>query len=89
MQSPPPDGRPLDVPPDHRKEPRTVTTHQNPAGPARLLLTVEEAAERLGVGRSTMYGLILDGAVESVHIGRLRRVPVDALPRYLDHLRTL
>jgi excisionase family DNA binding protein len=53
----------------------------------KLLLTVEEAAERLGVGRSTMYGLILDGAVESIHIGRLRRVPADALSEYLTRLR--
>ena len=53
----------------------------------QLLLTVDEAAQRLGVGRSTMYGLILDGVVESVRIGRLRRVPADALPRYLDQLR--
>jgi excisionase family DNA binding protein len=53
----------------------------------QLLLTVDEAAERLGIGRSTMYGLILDGAVESVRIGRLRRVPADALPKYLDELR--
>jgi excisionase family DNA binding protein len=66
-----------------------VSLHNNPASSGRLLLTVEEAADRLGVGRSTMYGLILDGAVESVRIGRLRRVPVDALPRYLDQLRNL
>lgn len=58
-----------------------------PPAPPRLLLTVEEAAEQLGVGRSTMYGLILDGAVESVHIGRLRRVPTDALPKFLYTLR--
>jgi excisionase family DNA binding protein len=52
-----------------------------------LLLTVEEAADRLGVGRSTMYGLISDGDVESVQIGRLRRVPADALPEFLARLR--
>lgn len=53
----------------------------------RLLLTIEQAAERLGVGRSTMYGLVLDGEVESVRIGRLRRIPHDALTDYLDELR--
>jgi len=53
----------------------------------RLLLTIEQAAQRLGVGRSTMYGLVLDGEVESVRIGRLRRVPHDALTDYLDQLR--
>jgi excisionase family DNA binding protein len=54
---------------------------------ARLLLTVEEAAKRLGVGRTLMYTLVKDGEVESVQIGRLRRIPADALPRYLEQLR--
>jgi excisionase family DNA binding protein len=54
----------------------------------RLLLTVEEAAEQLGIGRTLMYALVKGGQVESVHIGRLRRIPADALPRYLERLRT-
>ncbi|MGH3867833.1 MAG: helix-turn-helix domain-containing protein [Pseudonocardiaceae bacterium] len=53
----------------------------------RLLLTVEEAAKRLGVGRTLMYTLVKDGEVESVQIGRLRRIPADALFRYLEQLR--
>ena len=52
-----------------------------------LVLTVEEAAERLGVGRTVMYALVSSGAVESVRIGRLRRVPADALVDFLDGLR--
>lgn len=62
--------------------------HVTAATAPRLLLTIEEAAERLGVGRSTMYGLIKDGEVESVQIGRLRRVPADALPEFLVRLRS-
>ena len=54
----------------------------------RIVLTVEQAAERLSVGRSTMYGLVSSGAVESVKIGQLRRIPVDALVRYVEALRT-
>lgn len=54
----------------------------------RLVLTVEQAAERLGIGRTLMYSLISSGAVESVTIGRLRRVPADALVRYVESLRT-
>ena len=60
---------------------------QSDPKPPRLLITVEEAADQLGVGRSTMYGLIRDGEVESVQIGRLRRVPADALPAFLAQLR--
>ncbi len=53
----------------------------------RLLLTVEEAADRLGIGRSLMYELIQDGAVESVRVGRLRRVPVEALTEFVAAVR--
>jgi excisionase family DNA binding protein len=55
--------------------------------PMPLVLTVEQAAERLGIGRTIMYALVSSGAVESVRIGRLRRVPADALVTFLDDLR--
>ena len=55
--------------------------------PVRLVLTVEEAAERLGIGRTMMYALITAGDVESVRIGRLRRVPADALDAFVSRLR--
>ena len=57
------------------------------SAPLPLVLTVEQAAERLGVGRTVMYALVSSGAVESVLIGRLRRVPADALVTFLDELR--
>ncbi|GAA3636333.1 excisionase family DNA-binding protein [Microlunatus ginsengisoli] len=57
------------------------------AQPVPLVLTVEQAAERLGIGRTIMYALVSSGAVESVRIGRLRRVPADALVTFLDDLR--
>ena len=41
----------------------------------RLLLRIEEAANRLGIGRSLMYRLVLSGQVQSVPLGRLRRIP--------------
>jgi excisionase family DNA binding protein len=53
----------------------------------RMLLTVEEAAERLGVGRSTMYQLIAAGLIDSVRVGRLRRIEPDALATYIARLR--
>jgi excisionase family DNA binding protein len=54
--------------------------------PERVLLTVEEAAEQLGIGRTTMFALIKEGAIESVQIGRLRRVPVAAVQAYAARL---
>jgi excisionase family DNA binding protein len=57
--------------------------------PARtVLLTVEEAAHRLNIGRTTMYGLVSAGAVESVTIGRLRRVPSECLDNFVAALRS-
>ena len=53
----------------------------------RIVLTIEEAAERLGIGRTLMYSLVASGEVESVQIGRLRRVPTDALDDFLSRLR--
>lgn len=52
-----------------------------------LLLTPEVAAERLSCGRTKVYELIRTGALESVKVGRLRRVPVDALNAYVESLR--
>lgn len=54
-----------------------------------VLLTVEEAAERLHIGRTTMYALVSSGAVESVKVGRLRRVPVECLAAYVTVLRMI
>jgi excisionase family DNA binding protein len=55
--------------------------------PIRIVLTVAEAAEILGIGRTLMYSLVTSGAVESVTIGRLRRIPSDALSAYVQALR--
>ncbi|WP_019874563.1 excisionase family DNA-binding protein [Sporichthya polymorpha] len=53
----------------------------------RIVLTVEQAAESLGIGRTLMYELISTGTVESVLIGRLRRIPAGALADYVERLR--
>lgn len=39
--------------------------------PVRVLLTVEEAAERLHIGKTKTYALVKSGEIESVLIGRL------------------
>ncbi|MFJ8298723.1 excisionase family DNA-binding protein [Streptomyces sp. NPDC094447] len=56
--------------------------------PTFVLLTVEEAARRLRVGRTTCFALIRTGALESLMVGGLRRVPVDAPAAYVARLRT-
>jgi excisionase family DNA binding protein len=52
-----------------------------------LLLTVEEAAKRLRLGRTLVYRLISSGELESVTVGRLRRVPAECLTEYVATLR--
>jgi excisionase family DNA binding protein len=52
-----------------------------------LMLTVEEAARRLGLGRTLVYQLISSGELESVTVGRLRRVPTECLGEYVKTLR--
>lgn len=51
-----------------------------------VLLTAERAAERLSLGRTTVYGLIASGELASVKVGRARRVPAGALDAYVARL---
>jgi excisionase family DNA binding protein len=53
----------------------------------RLLLSVDEAAQRLHIGRSTVYTLVAQNQLESVKIGKLRRIPATALDDYVASLR--
>jgi excisionase family DNA binding protein len=50
--------------------------------------TVENAAGLLSISRTRMYQLIGNGDVFSVRIGRLRRIPDDALTAYMHQLTT-
>jgi excisionase family DNA binding protein len=52
----------------------------------KMLYTPTEAAQALGVSRSTIYVLMATGEVPSVRIGSCRRVPVDELRRYVAGL---
>ncbi len=56
--------------------------------PRPALLTVKQAAGVLNLGRSTVYQLIADGRLDVVHIGRSARVPVDAITKFINELRT-
>jgi len=49
----------------------------------RLLITVEEAARRLGIGRSLAWRLVRSGELPSVRLGRLVRIPEQALADWL------
>jgi len=57
------------------------------SGSEQLLLTIPEAAARLGIGRSTVYELTATGALEVVHIGRCARIPAAALDDFVQRIR--
>ena len=52
-----------------------------------LLLRPAEVAERLSLSRSIVYELLLRREIESILIGRSRRIPMAALTAYVDRLR--
>jgi excisionase family DNA binding protein len=64
--------------------PDTPTSRPTPV--EALVLTVEETADVLKVGRTTVYNLLKSGCLDSIMIGRLRRIPYTDLLTYLDQL---
>ena len=55
----------------------------------RLLLTPEEAAKVLRIGRTTVYALMKSGELRPVHIGRSCRIPQAEVERYVRRLQAL
>jgi excisionase family DNA binding protein len=53
-----------------------------------LLLTPEEAADVLSVGRTTIYALMKIGELRPVHIGRSCRLSRAELERYVRRLES-
>jgi excisionase family DNA binding protein len=52
----------------------------------RLLITVDEAARRLSIGRSHLYGHLLRGTLRSIRIGRSRRISSSDLEAFIEEL---
>ena len=52
-----------------------------------LLLTVEEMASVLRIGRNPAYQLVKDGHIQSIRVGRSIRIPRNALVRFVEHTR--
>lgn len=49
----------------------------------KVLLTVEEAAHTLSIGRTACYRLMKRGELRYILIGSTRRVPVDAVTEFV------
>jgi excisionase family DNA binding protein len=52
----------------------------------KLLLTVDETAELLGVGRWKVFELIRQEQLASVKFGGLRRIPRDAVYAFVEEI---
>ena len=53
----------------------------------KLLLTAEEAAQALSISRTTVFEALRRGELESIRIGRSRRIPIEAVERFVQLLR--
>jgi excisionase family DNA binding protein len=51
------------------------------------LMSIPEAATVIRVGRSKMWSMVWDGTIESVFVGRQRRVVASSLHKYIASLR--
>lgn len=72
----------------HRPVPEVDEARRGGGAPfdGRLLLRVEEAADVLGLSRSTVYELMGRGVIPSVRIGGCRRIPAKALRAWVEGL---
>ena len=50
----------------------------------KLLVSPEDAADVLSIGRTRLFRLIATGQLRSVLIGRSRRIPVSALIEFVE-----
>ena len=60
----------------------------NGSAPRPLLITVEQAAEILTIGRSTIYQLIWNAELVPIRIGRSVRFKVDQLEEFVNRRRS-
>ena len=51
-----------------------------------ILVSVEEAATLLRIGRTTAYELVMSGRIQSVKVGRRRLIHRQGLECYVDEL---
>ncbi len=59
------------------------TTGQLEDAMDKLLLTPEDAARALSIGRSKVYELLRGGQLDSVLIGASRRIPTEGLVAFV------
>ena len=66
---------------DHNEYKETLDIYKQEHLP--VVLTAAEAMDILGVGKNTMYRLLKSGELPAVRIGRVWRIQMEELSRYL------
>jgi excisionase family DNA binding protein len=61
--------------------------HDDTRPPGQAVLTVEETARLLRIGRTLAFAAVRDGSIPSIRIGRRILVPRDALEALLQQGR--
>jgi excisionase family DNA binding protein len=71
---------------DTRKDDVEMSTKEaeRRAHQRRMTLTVNEAAERLGIGRNQAYEAVKNGQIPAIRIGKRLLVPEAALERLMN-----
>jgi excisionase family DNA binding protein len=62
---------------------RVVDSH-GPSPDGKVLLSVEEAASAMSLGRSFIYELVMRKEIASIKVGRMRRIPMTALQDFVE-----
>jgi excisionase family DNA binding protein len=63
---------------------KRLTDPSAPVPEGKVLLSVEEAASVMSLGRSFIYELVMRREIASTKVGRVRRIPVMALQDFVD-----
>lgn len=69
---------------DDPSEPPRSEVDERPEVTEQLAYSPAQAAEQLGIGKSTMYRLMVSGEIQYIRIGRLRRIPRTELARFVE-----
>lgn len=60
--------------------------HERTEAPAPLLVSLDDAAARLGIGMTSLYGLMNSGALKPVKIGRRVLISARELEEFVSRL---
>lgn len=57
---------------------------ETPIVPKKLAYSVGEAAEALGVSKTTMYELVRTDGFPVIHVGNKRLIPIESFKRWIE-----